>query len=258
LDVSARLIETPLGPVEYAESGSGPPLLSFHGTPGGFDGALLAAELHCGPGFRIIGFSRPGYLRTPLSSGPAVPQQADLAAALLDALAIPEALVYGLSGGGPFALAFAARHPGRCRALVLGSAVTAPDPRSNARLDLEIKLLSLLDFGAPVFRALPARREFVRILNVIVPFARRAAGYRNDATVFGNFTPIELERIACPTLIVHGTSDASASFPNARAAAAKIPHCETLFVKRAGHVSVWSRPGVRQRVAEFLRGSSVQ
>jgi hypothetical protein len=46
--------DTDAGPIEYAEHGSGIPLLSIHGAGGGFDqGLSLAAEI-AGVGFRII------------------------------------------------------------------------------------------------------------------------------------------------------------------------------------------------------------
>lgn len=251
--LASRLLLTPRGPVEYAEHGSGPPLLSFHGTPGGFDGALLAAQMHCGAGFRTIGFSRPGYLRTPLTSGSSVSGQADLAAALLDALEIPSALVYGLSGGGPYALSFAARRPAKCRALVLAAAVTAPEPNSARWLELEMRLLPALTPAAWILSRAAPGSQMSRILNVIAPFGPRAAGYRNDAIAFRSFEPIPLESIDCPVLIAHGESDRHASFADATRAAARIRRAKTLFVKGAGHMSLWWRPGVRDTVAAFLK-----
>ncbi len=97
------------------------------------------------------------------------------------------------------------------------------------------------------------RSLVARVLRVLTPFGPRAAGYRNDALVFGNFTPVSLKAIVCPTLIVHGTADINASFPHARAAAAGIPSCETIFVKGAGHLSVWLKPQVTAGVAQFLK-----
>ncbi|TFG27957.1 hypothetical protein EU528_11965 [Candidatus Thorarchaeota archaeon] len=46
--------------------------------------------------------SRPGYLRTPISTGVAFENQADAIAALLDELDIPQAAVLGASAGTPF------------------------------------------------------------------------------------------------------------------------------------------------------------
>ena len=77
-----------------------------------------------GKGFRVLAWSRPGYVRTPLSVGKSYPEQADAAAALMDALGIDRAAVLGYSAGGPPAIYFAHRHPDRIWALILECAVT--------------------------------------------------------------------------------------------------------------------------------------
>ena len=85
-------------------------------------------------GFGVIAPSRPGYARTPLSSGPKYPQQADACAALLDHLGVKQVIIYALSGGGPCAINLAARHPDKVKALILECATTGDwdDPRRFA------------------------------------------------------------------------------------------------------------------------------
>ncbi len=61
-------------------------VLSVHGTPGGYDQRLGM------DGFRILAPSRPGYLRTPIDAGRTPREQADVYAALLDALSIDEVI----------------------------------------------------------------------------------------------------------------------------------------------------------------------
>lgn len=63
-----------VGPIEYAETGAGIPLLSIHGAGGGFDQGLANAAELVGGGFRIVAPSRFGYLRTPVpqDASPAV------------------------------------------------------------------------------------------------------------------------------------------------------------------------------------------
>ena len=63
------MIDTPHGPVEVFVKGDAPYVLAFFGSPSVHDGAYgLFDEFH-EAGFGIISPSRPGYGRTPLSSG---------------------------------------------------------------------------------------------------------------------------------------------------------------------------------------------
>jgi pimeloyl-ACP methyl ester carboxylesterase len=123
-DAAPRLLTTESGPVEYAEFGAGPAVLALHGALGGHDQGLILARAGGVPGFRYIAVSRPGYLGTPMSSGPLPESEADLLASLLDALRVQDAVVLAVSGGGPGAIHFALRHPERCRGLVLVSAAS--------------------------------------------------------------------------------------------------------------------------------------
>ena len=124
LRAASRTVKTRRGEIEYATAPTGSPVLISHGTLGGFDQGMVAAELILTPQFRPIAVSRPGYLRTPLEAGATPEEQADAFAALLDSLAIDRVPIIGISGGGPPALQFALRHPQRCTAVVLICAVT--------------------------------------------------------------------------------------------------------------------------------------
>ena len=69
--------------------------------------------------------SRPGFARTPLTSGNAnATDQADLCAALMSELGIEQYSVQGGSGGGPVALQMAIRHPNNVKVLLLNCAIT--------------------------------------------------------------------------------------------------------------------------------------
>src|SRR5262245_59758532 len=118
LHAVGQLVHTRVGTVEYSEAGSGSPILYFHGGPGGSEQLHLLDSLVT-QGFRVIGWSRPGYLRTPLATGRTLAEQADAAAALLDELDLPAVVAYAISGGGPSAIEFARRHPSRTTGLVL-------------------------------------------------------------------------------------------------------------------------------------------
>lgn len=114
LETNAELLLTPLGEVEVADTGGdGPPVLVLHGAGGGYDQALVITRSLHEAGCRIIAWSRPGYLRTPLVSGVFPEQQADLAAALLETLGIPSAPLLALAEATPVALHALLRHPER-------------------------------------------------------------------------------------------------------------------------------------------------
>ena len=68
-------------------------------------------------GFGVIAPSRPGYLGTRLDGREAIDRQADLHAALLDALGAERVGVLAWSGGGPSGYRLAVRHPGRVAGL---------------------------------------------------------------------------------------------------------------------------------------------
>src|SRR5689334_7090573 len=115
----SRIATSRCGPIEYAETGQGPPVLVVHGAGGGFDQGLELGEDLARAGFRVIAPSRFGYLRTPLPADASAEAQADAHACLLDALGIARAPVFGVSAGGPSSLQFCLRHPDRCKAMIL-------------------------------------------------------------------------------------------------------------------------------------------
>ena len=75
---SGQVIETSLGPVEYARVGTGDPVLVLHGSPGGLDAAALMARFLPRNEISAILLSRPGYLGTKLDGRRTIDEQADL------------------------------------------------------------------------------------------------------------------------------------------------------------------------------------
>lgn len=99
----------------YAETGDpdGVPVLAFHGVPSGRLGAAVFDAAAREAGVRIIAPERPGVgVSDPLPGRELADWPTD-AAALLDALDIDAAPVFGISGGGPYALACGALAPER-------------------------------------------------------------------------------------------------------------------------------------------------
>jgi pimeloyl-ACP methyl ester carboxylesterase len=108
---------------------SGPPdapvLLFEHGTPGCTVQLGAMARAAHERGLRLVTTSRPGYAGLTRRPGRRVVDEVEDVAAVLDHVGVASALVAGWSGGGPHALACAARLAHRVRA-VLSIASVAP------------------------------------------------------------------------------------------------------------------------------------
>jgi 2-hydroxy-6-oxonona-2,4-dienedioate hydrolase len=264
---NSTVVMTRLGPIEYAMDGAGEPLLVFHATPGGYDqGLVLGRSL--GPGFLVIAPSRPGYLRTPLSTGRSPEQQADAMAALLDALSIPKVAVLAASAGGPAAIAFALCHRERVSRLVLWQAIA-----SHNRLDAQALTRGLTStdtgafvtsaalrvaptrvFPAPVRSNATARRLLRALAHTIVPIDLRREGIENDAEYINQLGDLPLADIRVPTLIVHGDADVTVHYARALAAARQIPDARLLTIRGGTHESLFGDPQAASAIRRFLGG----
>ena len=277
LERISKIADTKAGPVEYVLIGKGPVLVPVHGGPGGFDQGLFVLTGWIERGFSILTFSRPGYLRTPITSGKTFEEQADLIEALLDSLNIEKAAILGASAGGPPSLLFALRHPDRIWALVMLCAVSHTYvPRESRSIGLIQRLLSnptLLDIGSWLFDmiakykpALSLRlmfrenttltsvqmnetiREIVSdpeqvawyhgLIRATCPLTERKVGLENDLEQLSVISNYPLEKIECPTLVVQGTADADVLMSHAENVTSKVPKSELYSLENVGHV-IW-------------------
>lgn len=279
-------IATTAGTVEFADRGDGEPLLAVHGSLGGWDQGLVAAEFFRANGFRIIAPSRPGYLGTPLTTGRTPGAQADALAALLDALGLSRVAVFAGSGGGPAAYALAARHPDKVARLLQVDSVCVPSPippfarlaarNPSLRLQLWIlhhapelmlkMLFKRFSQAAPeeaATRAAAVARHPVRlaqlegILLASIGWRERQAGVNNDFTEGTPRSPMDLRAISCPTLIMHALSDTAVPPENARHAHRQIVASELYWMK-GSHVAFFLEEGDTAPLyaLEWLRGNN--
>ncbi len=147
------------------------PVLLFHGgTPSAavpglpFEGAALAL------GLRLVTYSRPGYGGSTPWPAPAevvIADDAQDAAAVLDALGHDEFVTLGWSGGGPRALACAALLPERCRAATVFAGVA---PYGASGLDF------LAGMGPENVRDMTAALAGVEVLRPLIE--EQVAGMR--------------------------------------------------------------------------------
>ncbi len=289
--MQAKIVETALGPVECAVAGEGSPVLVAHGSPGGWDQAATMARfvLDAG-GAQAILPSRPGYLGTALDGRASIDAQADLHAALLDALGVERAAVLCWSGGGPSTYRLAVRHPERVRAIVALAAVGKAYPRPVE--DLPTRLMFTTRPGNWLLRAMaahapqalisstlaaegdltkeqveertaevfadPEKREFVLALDrSVLRHGGREAGYENDVGQFEAIDSLELERIAAPCLIVQGGADSDVPPEFSEHAARTIPGAELVTLDGGTHLAFYTHPRAAEtqaRARELLLG----
>jgi pimeloyl-ACP methyl ester carboxylesterase len=289
----SSILYTKMGPVEYRIDGDrGPFLLIVHGGPGGYDQTNALFRDMLGKGFRVISFSRPGYLRTPIQDGRTFTEQADLAAELLDNLHIGKAAVLGYSAGGPVAIELASRHPDRVWALILECAVTrkwtvSPDNLQEKIFfgylmysdpflwasDITGKLaprlvgMSTIEMESSLDRSeekklvasimKDERRQAVLrdMVKSMSPEELREEGMNNDVDQLKKIRELPLAGIRVPALIVHGARDADVPVENARYASTMIPGSELFIVKDGFHVMILtdSANEITARRVSFLK-----
>lgn len=283
-----HVVATALGPVECVVAGDGAPVLVVHGTPGGWDqAAAMAAFLTRadGDGVKAILPSRPGYLGTPLDGRETIDAQADLHAALLDALGVERVGVLCWSGGGPSTYRLAVRHPERVRAIVSLDAVSKAYPRPHE--DVPTRLMFTTRPGNWLLRTMaahapkqmiqatldaegsltkkqvearaqevfddPVKREFVLALDAsVMRHGGRAAGYENDLDQFEAIGSLELERIEAPSLIVQGGADTDVTPDYSDFAVAAIPNAELLTLDGGTHLAFYTHPRADEAQARAL------
>lgn len=255
LNAGSQIIDTPLGPIEYDTVGHGSAVLMVHGGGGGYDQGLLFSYPRWG--FQFIAPSRPGYLRTPIDSGPSFEEQADLFAALLDEIGIDKVCVLGMSAGGPSSIQFALRHPDRCWGLVLYAAFNAPITDLPANAEMIRNLLPYGDFpiwaiinspfaveaalGEPTKSQVGADPEklafFKAMLKTIYPMSVRSQGMFNDMMQGKDLQDMPLEEIKTPTLVMHGDSDKMVPYEQGLASAERIPNAEMVTFENGDHLA---------------------
>jgi 2-hydroxy-6-oxonona-2,4-dienedioate hydrolase len=282
----STLINTACGPIEYQEAGTGIPLLSVHGSGGGFDQGMAFAAPLANRGIRVIAMSRFGYLRTPVPIDTSAEAQADTHVCLLDALGIKQTAVMGGSAGAPSALQLAIRHPNRVSALILLVPLAyKPPTQTNSASPLpawvENTMMSVIgsDFlfwaASHVARdqvikivlatppelltnASPSEQARINLmLDTILPVSARAAGLRSDTNASKHLTAAHLELVQAPTLIISSRDDGYGTFASAEYTAGQIKGAKFVRFETGGHTWVGHNDEVIAEILKLLSSSSV-
>lgn len=281
-----QTIDTPTGAVEYADTGSGAPVLFVHGSPGGADQSALMSAFLVDAGFRVIAPSRPGYCGTPLTDANATPAaQAALHTALLDALGLGSVGVACWSGGGPSTYLLASTQPERVTSIAAIAAVShaytfegtaesllmagkagrwimkelvhhAPKSvvQSLAKEEGDLDKHQLKELVAHIWDD-EAKRAFTLSLSELVTGPERHAGLKNDQARFPEIEDLGLGAITAPVLLVHGDADGDVPHEQSDRAAGALASAELLTVADGTHVAAWTDPtsdAIQARIAAHL------
>lgn len=289
--IKPKVIDTAKGKIEYdLTDGDGSVVLAVHAGLGGVDQGRLINDWLAKKGYRILSSSRPGYMGTPLESGQTFEGQADLLAALLDALHINKVIVTSLSAGGPAAYIFAAKYPERILALLTVASVSGdyvmPETvnRASELLFMSTPGQKAMGFFMSKFtRAFlstalagigyipkdklkpyvdhvlhsPEKLAFMKgIMDTMYPYSVRKAGNENDMKQFRIMKPLPFDKIACPTLVIHGTLDADVKFYDGVRAYEHIEGADHYWIEGADHLGFWLSPEAKKAQAfalDFLK-----
>jgi pimeloyl-ACP methyl ester carboxylesterase len=269
--VDTTRIATAFGHIEFAERGTGEPVLISHGIFQGCESALLFGGLF--PDRRIIAPSRFGYLGSDIPPRATPADQADAFVTLLDTLGIDRIDVVGVSAGTTSVLQLALRHPERVRHLVVLSgnlpgsptAVVLPSWARLVNRQVPVWLIwtflpSTMRFLSGVPRGLPVSADdalFVTdFIDSLFPIKPKEQGI--DFDVFVSNAAVNgyrLEAIDVPTLIVHTKDDPLVSYEAAERAAGRIPGARLVSLETGGHLLLGQTEAIRRELDGFLSPS---
>jgi pimeloyl-ACP methyl ester carboxylesterase len=275
--LETRTVSTPDGRelcVEIAGEPSERAILVHNGTPNSRHLYGPWIEDAAARGARLISYDRPGYGGSTPRAGYSVADGARDVQAIADALAIERLVVWGISGGGPYAAACAALLPELVAAVgVLGSIAPWGVPgldyfagmgddnvrdiklyfqdRHAAREDLARQREEMLEVTsedlAESMRSLLSETdaavvtgEFAQWLTAAMHagLAPGVQGWWDDGVAHMSPWGFEFESIRVPTKVWHGRHDRFVPFQHGQWLAANIPGAEAELSETDGHLTL--------------------
>ena len=235
---------------------------------------------------RVVMFDKAGNgLSDPISKVRLLEERAAEIEAVMDAVGFAKAVVFGMSEGGPQAIAFAAKRPERTRALILyGAFAFAPsEDWDNIEGDAaELRARALVELGedyAPSTKQIARFQEFfravrsawgsgaaaklifpsVRSIRQLAMFERMTASPGMIRAVLESNMRIDvrpiLPTLTAPTLVIHARED-PVPMQWGRYLADQIPGARYLDVDGAEHAPWFTEPDtILTASEEFLTGS---
>jgi pimeloyl-ACP methyl ester carboxylesterase len=258
-----------------AGAADGPLVLVQHGTP--MSGLLFEPHVRDAEqrGIRLVGYDRPGYGGSTESPGRSVADAVADVRAIADALEVERLVVWGISGGGPHALACAALLPDRVAAVASLASVAPIDAEGLDWLagmgELNLEEFAATRQGREALEAYlePQARETVTAEGVLqalqslltdvdaavltgglgayLAASMREAtehgieGWRDDDLAFDKPWGFSVRDIRVPVQLWHGEQDLFVPFAHGEWLAARIPNVDARLFPEDGHMTLMQR-----------------
>ena len=254
------------------------PLLFHHGTPGSSGPLRIIERAAHERDLRYVTYSRPGYGGSSRHDGRRVVDAVDDSMAILDRLGADRCLVVGWSGGGPHAMACAARlEPAVATAVIAGVApydaegLDWMDGMGEGNIEefgaalagREVLAPALAEAAAAMCRSGLAdlKAEMASLLSTVDEaafdgefgedllamlhqgLAAGADGWVDDDLAFIAPWGFELDEISRPLALWQGTEDLMVPLAHGRWLAAHLPTAISHFEAGEGHLSLLARIG---------------
>jgi len=254
--------------IYWDEQGHGEPMLLIMGL--GYPSAawyrtrpVLSAK------YRTIVFDNRGVGQTDMPPGPyPIPAMAADAAAVLDAAGVENAHIFGISMGGMIAQEFALQYPQRVRSLILGC--TAAGGPTAVRADADATQMLMARGSMTREEAAQAAVPFIYHADtprklIDEDIDRRRPMFPHPDAYNAQLQGIlawqsysRLEKIAAPTLVIHGESDRLVPPGNGKLIAERIPGAKLVLIPRASHIFPTDQPeAANKAILDFLASQPV-
>lgn len=240
--------------IAYDEFGSEIPLVLIHGHP--FNRSMWNEQIEAFQAtYRVIVPDLRGYGETTVVPGKTTLEAfaGDLAA-LLDALAIKQVILGGLSMGGQIVFEFYRQFPERVRALLLADtqpqAETAEGKITRNATAQRIVEQGIQGLAEEMLPKLLAPQTFTDHPEVVDKVRAMILGTRPEGAAAAlrgraerrDYIPL-LREIAVPTLIVVGSEDVFTPISDAELMHREIPGSQLAIMEGVGHMPNMERPG---------------
>ena len=256
--------------LHYESRGAGAAVLLVMGLGMNATGWWRTVPVLAAAGLRVLTFDNRGVGRSDRPLGPyTTAVMADDAVAVLDAVGVQRAHVYGISLGGMIAQEIALRHPDRIARLVLGATTPGGDgaiPADGQTLEF-FQRRGQMPAEEAVWASVPynySTRTRAQHGDRIVQDIRQRLRFPIEpdpyaaqlAAALGHDAHDRLARIAAATLVVHGQEDVMVPPATGRLLANLSPDARLLELGGTAHFYPTDEPDADREIAAFLTASA--